>query len=352
MDEPWIWLCYSTCYALPWLWLPPTPQQIWGGLFAFVFLTSLYVLSYRTDGWRLFAASSGIMAIALAVMPLGDNWSALTIYAMAAAGRLRPPLHAMGAIALFFTIGVVAGVLSAHSPMWWLPSVMIGVLIGGAAMSRRALADKSAKLIAAREEVRQLTMIAERERIGRDLHDVLGRTLTLIAVKADLAARLIGTGNAEARTEVEQIAATARASFADVHGALVGIDQPALADEMLAARDVLVLAGLEADVRGDGRDIPMEQAAILAAVLREGVTNVVRHAHAGRCMVEVTESPTHVGVSIEDDGIGGVKEGFGLLGMRVRVEAAGGHLHVRSRWPGSVVTAAIPLHAPATMAPA
>lgn len=192
-------------------------------------------------------------------------------------------------------------------------------------------------LTLAEERTAVLAVAAERERIGRDLHDILGHSLTTIAVKADLAGRLVGRSDEAARAEIDQVAEVARQALADVRATASGMQEVRLAAEVAAARSVLQAAGIECRVPSALPVLDDARSEVFGYVVREGVTNVVRHSGASACRIEVTDDR----VTVTDDGRGfpTSQHRTGLRGLAHRVEAAGGVLEVDSGRDGTIVRA-------------
>ncbi|WP_341928228.1 histidine kinase [Nocardioides psychrotolerans] len=193
------------------------------------------------------------------------------------------------------------------------------------------------------EEARsELALVAERDRVARDVHDVLGHSLTVLSIKAELAARLIDVDPARARTELESIQETARQALAEVRSTVGGLRAANLEAELAAARRVLADVDIETHQVGTLADTDPRHRTLLAWVLRESVTNVVRHAGASTVSIELSAS----GLVVADDGAGfssgsGGPDGNGLRGMRERVTAAGGTLQL-SGSPGTRVEVLLP----------
>ena len=187
--------------------------------------------------------------------------------------------------------------------------------------------------------LREHAMVVERERVARDVHDVLGHSLTALSVKAELAARLIDIDPARAKEELESIQATARQALAEVRATVGGLRAGNLEAELAAAPRVLADAGITTTVEGSVADTDPRHRALLAWVLRESVTNVVRHAQARSVVIELGPA----GIAVTDDGAGcDGAEGNGLRGMRERVAGAGGTLAVGPAAPGTRVEVALP----------
>ncbi|MFI9318489.1 histidine kinase [Kitasatospora aureofaciens] len=180
-------------------------------------------------------------------------------------------------------------------------------------------------LVAARAEVARLASEAERNRIARDLHDLLGHSLTAITVKSRLAQRLAAKNLDQAVAEMAAVESLSRQALADVRAAVTGYREVTVAGELARGRELLRAAGVVADLPKAADAVGPEQRELFGWVVREGITNVVRHARASRCSVQLT--PTSV--EIRDDGPGGAGRGLigagkGLTGLRERVAAAGG----------------------------
>ncbi|HSU01584.1 MAG TPA: sensor histidine kinase [Nocardioides sp.] len=184
-----------------------------------------------------------------------------------------------------------------------------------------------------------LALVAERERVARDVHDVLGHSLTALSVKAELAARLVDLDPARAKEELESIQTTARQALAEVRSTVGGLRAGNLEAELAAAPRVLADAGVATTVVGEVAGTDPRHRALMAWVLRESVTNVVRHARAQSVVIELGPR----GIAVTDDGGGCVAaEGNGLRGMRERVAGAGGTLDVSPATPGTRVEVALP----------
>jgi two-component system sensor histidine kinase DesK len=187
--------------------------------------------------------------------------------------------------------------------------------------------------------LREHVVVVERERVARDVHDVLGHSLTALSVKAELAARLIDIDPARAKQELESIQATARQALAEVRATVGGLRAGNLEAELAAAPRVLADVGITTTVDGTVADTDPRHRALLAWVLREAVTNVVRHSRARSVVIELGPA----GIAVTDDG-GGCDgaEGNGLRGMRERVTGVGGTLDVRPADPGTRVEVVLP----------
>ncbi|WP_460809317.1 sensor histidine kinase [Nocardioides salsibiostraticola] len=326
-----------------------SPWERWGWVVAGVWLVFLaYPVSetFDTDAPALVQALSLALITAYAVVYL-LGWSvwrahALTVwFVMLLLGLGAVPIIGIEAIGLTPYLGAFSALL-VPAP-WWKPTTVISALLPvlsliggdfpaffflmvwpiiGFCTAMRVFSELDGRSEEARAE---LALVAERDRVARDVHDVLGHSLTALSIKAELAARLIDVDPARARTELESIQETARQALAEVRSTVGGLRAANLEDELTAAPRVLADAGIETRLVGTVADTDPRHRTLLAWVLRESVTNVVRH--AGASMVSIELSPT--GLVVTDDGSGLVHpDGNGLRGMRERVSAAGGTLHL------------------------
>jgi two-component system sensor histidine kinase DesK len=203
-------------------------------------------------------------------------------------------------------------------------------LIGGVNLHFAQVGRANARVQRAESEIGRLAAVAERERIARDLHDVLGHTLSLIVLKSELAAKLAERDPTRAAREIREVEQVSRAALAEVREAIRGY-RATLDDEAARARRLLDAAGIRAEVAIGERPPDRARDEALALVLRETVTNVVRHSGATVCRVAAACADGACTLTVADDGRGGgrggaVHEGGGLRGVRERVEALGGRV--------------------------
>jgi two-component system sensor histidine kinase DesK len=263
----------------------------------------------------------------------GLDWGGLFIYtATCSAGWLstREATLAIAGLVVLVIIGVSvhAGLAAAISPAAFVAIPGFVVIAGVRSMTI------SQELRAAREEMAANAAVAEeRLRIARDLHDLLGHSLSLIALKSELAGRLALQSPERAASEIRDIENAARTALAEVREAIADYRQSTLGSELAGARQLLAAAGIEYRYEGedDARlELPTPVEAALAWTVREGVTNVIRHSRAHHCVIRLTRSAAAVTVEIEDDGVGAGAEdaagtsGSGLRGLAQRVAALGG----------------------------
>jgi two-component system, NarL family, sensor histidine kinase DesK len=291
---------------------------------------------------------------------IGWYWDTVFLFAAIAAGRLRPAGRG-AAMVLLVAIGAgvttTAGALADTLPPGTnfgsgLNFVLNTLLVGLVAVSIFSMLINIAELRAARAEIARLAVAEERARIARDLHDLLGHTLSLIALKSELAGRLLPENPDRAGDEIADIEAVARESLREVREAVSGYRQATLAAELAGARVMLEAAGIACDVTRESAIFPESADEPLGWAVREGVTNVIRHSRAGRCWIRTRREGGEFGVEILDDGrgadpLGAVDEagengsrsasrggGNGLAGLAERASAVGGRLETGRRPEG------------------
>ena len=213
-------------------------------------------------------------------------------------------------------------------PIEFWGSMLLLIILVGFGNHYGALSHCAAeKLQLAQDEIEHLAKVAERERIARDMHDVLGHTLSLITLKAELARKLVDRDPERAKQEMQDVEHTSRAALAEVREAISGYRGEGLGAELLRARQALETAGIAVECESTEVPLSRAQESVLALALREAVTNVVRHAQAQRCSVRLSREQELCTLEIADNGRGAdAPEGNGLRGMRERLEAIGGSL--------------------------
>ena len=244
---------------------------------------------------------------------------------------LRTGLIISGCLILLTDLGIL--LLAPEAGITWaamgfsLSSVIVMISRFGAGASARREA-----------EGRELAAAAEREEIGRDVHDLLGHSLTVLTLKAEVAHRLVRRDPEAAEHELAEIVELSRSALADMRATVTRLRVPDLAGQLEASRTAFAAADIAAVFSGQASDVPLPQRELLAWALREGTTNVLRH--AGATHVRIGLAPGRV--RVQDDGVGvaGHRPGNGLTGLRERVEAVGGALVLTSPAPGG--TAAHP----------
>jgi two-component system sensor histidine kinase DesK len=319
-----------------------------GGLVVLVLFVVLYLVHFshlRAAVW----GTRGSLASRWYVRPLGIvSWAGLAVLAALATvtvGQKGAATWVFLAVSGLWTfrvpIGLVVGAclvalyefLTFHVDGWTHDvSISMSMVLAMLAVTGGMIASQRQRALAeAREENARLAIQDERNRMARDVHDILGHSLTVITVKAELAARLLEVSPERARAEVADLERLARDALADVRQAVAGFREMSLPAELARARASLATAGIEADLPTAADAVPSRLRELCAWTLREGVTNVIRHSGATSCTVILDEH----GITVTDDGSGVQpgSPGTGLIGLQERAEAVGARLVAGSLEP-------------------
>jgi two-component system, NarL family, sensor histidine kinase DesK len=314
------------------------------GVFSAVYIWLVMIWFDERGGWRPLALS-GVLLILAMTLTLADrpSWGFMFTYVAACVGLVAPGglgLQAVigcGALAVVCTI--VAGGGGGSGVGYGASTIGVGLLL----VLMRDLRMRNEELNEARAELAQTAVAQERERFARDLHDLLGHTLSVIAIKAELAGRLLPDRPDLAAAEVADVEQVARGALGEVREAVSGYRQPTLDGELEGARMALSAAGIDADFERVLVALDPEVEAVLAWTVREGATNVIRHSGARRCQVTISAGLQDAAVEVLDDGAGGDalaagepvngRAGNGIAGLAERAERLRGRIEA-GRLPG------------------
>ena len=284
-----------------------------------------------------------VMLVLFGLQVPGAGAKALTcLVYVAATAVVGLPRYAGLAVAA--VLGVVAEALPVLVGGWTDDGYGLAVLLGSAATwGLRLAGERQNRLQMAQQEIAALAVQNERARIAADLHDILGHSLTVVTVKAELAQRLLDIDLERARKELRDLESLARDALSDVRATAMGVRGISLPGEIAAAREALAAANVQAELPGAADEVPTGNRELFAWTIREAVTNIVRHSRARHA--EVRLSPAWV--EIIDDGEGGPAaggDGQGLHGLRRRADELGARLTVgrRDDRPGFRVRVEVP----------
>jgi two-component system sensor histidine kinase DesK len=342
-----VWLAYSVFFFIE-----PAERatlSAWGvtGLMYACFL-ALYLGLVFGNGLRLRTTLAVLLALlGIAYYPFNAGAGVVFIYVAA----FIPVVTESMVLCLVLIVAAAAtaaleGWLLGYSAGTWGIFAFFTLPSGASNLFWIVRARSDARLTMAQEQIEHLAQVAERERIARDLHDVLGHTLSLIVLKSELAGKLLPADPGRAQQEIAEVEQTARRALAEVRETIGGYRSEGLAAELDRARETLALAGVTLEHETPlPRLAPLVESA-LSLVLRECVTNIVRHARAARCRLTIAADPERTFFEISDDGRGGIEhEGNGLRGMRERLATLGGRLAIDSD-QGTRLRVEIPATAP------
>lgn len=300
-----------------------------------IIVFSLAFLAAAPISWTLptrgrLALCAAMFALSFAFIPwLGWGMAGVWTYVGVIIGMCALPwrltwmlIGLLGALALACAVAQDGGW---HDDVLLMPVIVVSISLMMAAFARTMAAINT--LQATQDQMAVLAAERERGRVARDIHDILGHSLTVITVKAELAGRLIDIDPARAKTEIGEVEGLARGALADVRSTVAGFRGVTVSSELAAARVALDAAGIAAELPSSTDAVSPEHRELAGWIVREGITNVVRHAAASVCRVRLG---THE-VEIADDGVGpsaGSSTSTGLEGLRERVETAGGRMSV------------------------
>ncbi|WP_310964149.1 sensor histidine kinase [Nocardioides terrisoli] len=355
---------WGSVFAAVWLFYLASPLEAgwdrretvagWVGMAATVAFAAIYLLIFirlrrrRAVGapFRAYLApwpGAGVVLVevVLAVVmcvTIGQSGTTASVYIAVTAVMCLPTRWA-------WLVAVVDGfgayLASILVPGWDEDSgILFGTLVAALAIWGISQAiNRNIEVLAVREENAQLALEDERNRFARDLHDILGHSLTVITVKAELANRLFEVDADRARAELADLERLSRDALADVRRAVGGYRDLTLPGELARARSALSAAEIEAELPNSTDDVPSDRRELFAWAVREGITNVIRHSRASRCQVRLSADR----VEIIDDGCGsaGGTPGHGLVGLRERAAKLGGTVLTESRDSGFALTVVV-----------
>jgi two-component system sensor histidine kinase DesK len=280
----------------------------------------------------------------------GTSWGFLFTYCAAAIGLISTRFgmaSVLGCCALAGLTSAVGGATGGQVISWIASSAGIGLLI----LVMRDLRVRNEQLGRARAELARMAVAEERERFARDLHDLLGHSLSVIALKAELAGRLLPDRAEEAAGEIAELETVARGALSEVREAVSGYRQPTLDGEIAGAQMALSAAGIDTEVARQPAVLDPTVEGVLAWAVREGATNVIRHSGARHCQLTISSNLVDVAVEVLDDGAGSTSmngsDGHGLEGLAERARALNGRLEAGARAEGGYrLAVTVPLAGP------
>ncbi len=330
--SPWLYLAYLGFLFIHHLGRPQfRPDLLTGDLLVVALFLPAYFASWQLH-WRWQPLLGALMlGPGLWAAQWNPGAAALAIYCAALGGFYPDSRHGLlhlGGTLLMLAAGAW---LLQLSHWFWLPATGMSAIIGLLNILHSERERSREQLLRKQEEVEYFATRAERERIARDLHDLLGHTLSVITLKAELAGKLIGRDNARAGDEIRDIEHTAREALAQVREAVQGYRHSDLAQELDRLHSALDVAGVRCDSDNRLDDVPPAISNVLSLALREAITNVIRHAQATQCTIRLQEQDGIIELSVRDNGSAPITasqhdEGNGLRGMRERAAILGGEL--------------------------
>jgi two-component system sensor histidine kinase DesK len=322
-----VWLAYLSWFILEGI----VRAATWRGWLAVAAGVIIFLPLYFTTWWLQGRKVLWVVAAECLLGTIWAPWNAgaavFFVYSAAALTQLKnvkETIWALAGVLLWISLATV----EFHSaPAFWISGGLSTFFVGLISIYRTQECRMRTRLELAQDEVERLAKIAERERIARDLHDLLGHTLSLIVLKSEVASKFADLDPVRAAAEIRDVERISREALAQVRAAVRGYRSTGFTAEVEHVRESLKLAGIKLECDAQSLRLPVPQESVLTLALREAVTNIVRHSSAKSCRVQLSAGHDGVELHIADDGKGSCsEEGFGLSGMRERVESMGGTL--------------------------
>jgi two-component system sensor histidine kinase DesK len=336
-------------------WIGGIGLLLFNSLYVYIAFRAFNAHSREAPSTRVAVVLLGLLTVGLAA-GYGGNWLLFFPLLGLATGAV---VRGRGLAPTGLGLSALAGVIGGFQDGWGAIDIAYGTFLSTMVTAAiLSLAEAVRELRETREELARAAVEKERLRFSRDLHDLLGHTLSVIVVKAEATRRLAPRDLDAALGQVSDIESVGRQALTEIREAVTGYREGGLATELDRARDLLSAAGIDAVVRQTGPPLAPRTAALLGWVVRESATNVVRHSGATRCEIEVTGTAEQTRLVITDDGlgVGSQTPGSGLKGLAERLAAAGGSLTPGpAPRSGFRVTAVLPvteIHPAAVTAPA
>nr|WP_314863824.1 sensor histidine kinase [uncultured Undibacterium sp.] len=346
---PYFWLLSFVIFGWKYIYVPPTARELWLIAATILVFLPIYIYSFWVHDWR--AAVCIFLVCSMGVAWANHNYggSSFVIFAATMCSRFYDKRHA------YFALGTVLFAVALASFIWqlqtffWIPALVFSVPSAVGAIIGERLNRANEKLFRKQEEIEHLAALAERERIARDLHDLLGHTLSVITLKAELARKLFDRDKDACQKEIADIEQTARQALSEVRSAVLGYRDTGLKHELRGAKNTLDSGQVELVSDIETGALPPAVENIIALALREAITNIIRHSRATRCELSLQTRDQQLYFHISDNGFEDLQEkptlqkGNGLTGMQERVSALGGEMQVSCQ-RGVRIDIVLPLH--------
>ncbi len=331
-SHPAFYLVYMLFYFIPWLFRAPTLIDIIAFFIALLLFLPIHFISFSKPDPKFIGAIILTQAIGFIIAPFHGMAGVFHIYASCQAGFQRPVKRA-GIITVLLAFSFIAQSIFIHVNWFEVGLVLfIGAVSGITCMAGAEDIEHMEYLERTSVLDKQHAALAERERIAADLHDLLGHTLTMVALKSEVADKFLDKDIERARLEIREIRNEARSALSDVRLAVSGMTATTISAEVERAREALKAAGIALKIVGQSPAVSAHQDKVLGLAIREAVTNIVRHSKAENAELRFIQDKNGLDISIKDDGVGGVfVPGAGLTGLKRRMESLGGSLDINNK---------------------
>lgn len=344
---PYIWLVYLAMFFTGLIAYHPVENSylyasVGTLLFLFVYFNAFWV-SCKKIRWNIFL----ILVIGSAMAQLNPAGSVFFVYSAAFCCQLGSTKKAfVGLLVIAFWIGLLS--LSFElSAFFYVPALLFSFMIGGINVYQHDIDIKRKELVLSQQEVRHLARTSERERIARDLHDLIGHTFSVITLKAELAGKLIDKDLDKAKAEILELENISRDALKQIREVVTGYRTSDLNTELAHAKYVLESNEINFEYQFDDIEISDTVNKELAIILKELVTNILKHAEASKVRAEIKYEKFHTLLQVSDNGNGFSQElakGFGLKGIKERIDKLSGYVKIETNPTiGSKFTILVPV---------
>lgn len=340
--SPYVWLIYLPLFFVPVMIFHQEPMDLVWTFLALMAFLGLYFHAYWVTSQNVIYHIVGILLIGTLTALVTPTASTLFIYAGAFCSRLKPIKYAVAVLtALLVWVAAISWFFS-FEIYFYIPTLVFTLIVGFLNIYQYALHQNKQQLILSRKETQRLAQVAERERIARDLHDLIGHTFSVITLKADLAGRLLDKGQnkdlEKARIEIKQLEDISRDALSQVREVVSGYRTSDLLSELANAKNVF--ASVDIGFQYQFENIDEQQIELdstsnkeLAIVLRELVTNIIKHAKATQVTVTIKHENGKIVLAMQDDGLGfenSQHQGFGIKGIEERIQKLKGFVNIKT----------------------
>lgn len=345
--QPAATLIYLVFLFLPWLLKVPNQNAFLITIASAIVFIPLHFKSHAAPAERKHWYIIAVLILGVLTAPFWNGHNVYFIYGAAMAGFILDRRNAGIAMVLVIAAYVITA-LVVERVIYEIPmTIVIAVMVWLSCLRDSHENERYEQAERERALEKQLASIAERERIAADLHDVIGQTLTLVALKSDLVSKLIDKDAERAKREMQELQSASRDALTQVRSTLRGLTETTVAVELSLARKVLEASNIVVTIGGQVPDLSRQQNTVLGLVIREACTNVVRHSGADKVsIIFETEDDVH-SLSIEDNG-SGIQEsnvasnGVGLTSIKKRISSLGGLLTIQGN-RGTILRGVIPV---------